>query len=95
MTTVELRFSIENPTPTLERLCAELGLILSAPATLASYPGALHWHISKPKLSGTLEATWWPAKQRFWLKVAKNRDAEWIPLVIEEFGREFERALEH
>lgn len=51
---------------------------------LKSSPGSLHWHLRKPKISGTLEATWNPETGRLWLKVHRLRKAEWIDGVIDQ-----------
>lgn len=78
MRTVELRFPEAVPTDALATACEELGLRLHAPTTLLSYPGSVHWHISRSEHRGVLEITWWPQKSRFWFKIAANRDADWI-----------------
>ena len=54
------------------------GLTISSRGTLRSYPGCVHWHLTRAGSTGTLEPTWWPAKRRLWLKVASNREAPWI-----------------
>ena len=78
MKTLDLAYREVDPQLDLETFCDSRGLHLSGPHRLASYPGSSHWHISRPGLSGVLEVTWWPQRERFWLKVASNRDAVWI-----------------
>ena len=46
-------------------------------SSLKKYPDSTHWHFVMPDKAGTLEATWWPAKNRLWLSVHENRQAEW------------------
>ena len=59
-----------------ERRCEELGLIARR-MSLKKYPGCTHWHLKKAGEKGTLEATWWPEKDRLWLSVHENRRAAW------------------
>jgi hypothetical protein len=89
MKTIELPFPELIPAQKLEDICSTVEAILSVPMQLASYPGSVHWHISKPAVKGTLEATWWPKNGRFWLKVASNRDAPWIDEAIREIQNQF------
>jgi hypothetical protein len=62
----------------VERACDELGLSIWMRGTLATYPGSLHWHLNRPGKRGTLEITYAPRKNRLWLAVHANRNAEWI-----------------
>ncbi len=89
MRTVDLTYPPQDPTKQLEHVCEQVDATLGPSTKLASYPGAQHWHISKHRVKGTLEATWWPSKQRFWLKVATNRDADWIASAIEAIELHF------
>ena len=52
-------------------------------STLKQYPGCVHWHLNKPGEKGTLEATWWPKKRKFWLAVHENRRADWQEQVMD------------
>lgn len=45
---------------------------------LATYPGSRHWHLKRPGERGVLELTWDPVQEQAWLKVARNRQADWI-----------------
>lgn len=89
MRVVELAFPTQNPEAELRCLLRELGLILSPAVELKTYPGSQHWHVKHASHSGTLELTWWPRKERFWIKIAKNRDADWIDSTAEALTRHF------
>lgn len=67
-----------DPTSFVVSFASRHGLRIVSEGSLKGYPGCVHWHLRKPGVSGTLEATWWPAKKRFWLKVARNRTSLWI-----------------
>ena len=67
----------------LEAACSALGLSYNR-LTLARYVGCVHWHVSKPGVRGTLEATWWPATKRFWFSIHANRRASWHDGVVEK-----------
>ena len=45
---------------------------------MAKYPGCTHWHLKKDRETGTLELTWWPARNRLWFKIATGRQADWM-----------------
>ncbi len=90
MTEIDLSPGAENTVEIRVEDCAErLGLSIQR-GTLRSYPGCVHWHFKQPRESGTLEATWWPKGRRLWLKIASNRQADWIAEAVERFRREFE-----
>ena len=55
-----------------------------------SLPGSRHWHIRKPGVAGTLEATWLPAERRFWFSVHGNHAGEWIENAIVALTRELQ-----
>ena len=80
MRTIDLPYPASDPGPTLSRFCAAERLSLSQRMTAAA--GKRHWHIYCPGQTGTLELTWWPARQRLWLKVASNREGVWIDETI-------------
>jgi hypothetical protein len=42
---------------------------------------------------GTLEITWWEAKNRLWLKVAKGRMGNWMTENITALQKKIENAL--
>jgi hypothetical protein len=77
MTRIELATDPEG----FEALLTQLGLGFTR-MTLKKYPGATHWHIRKPGLPGTLEATWWPSEAQFWIEQRKGRVADWQMEVI-------------
>lgn len=89
MTEIDLCAGEESTVEMRVEACAErLGLVLSR-MTLRSYPGCTHWHFKRAGVSGTLEATWWPKTGRLWLKIARNRQAEWMQEAIAVFKIEF------
>lgn len=89
MRTVELGYQEDDPSETLQFICRNLGFTLYSGLKLVSYPGGLHWHISNPDSKGVLEVTWWPAQQRFWLKIAKNREGKWISVAAQVLQARF------
>ena len=62
----------------VEETALAAGLTISSRGTLRSYPGSVHWHLTKAGSTGTLEPTWCPDRRRLWLKVASNREGPWI-----------------
>ncbi len=75
--------SLEDASRWMRRFTLHEGLTIASQGTLRKYPDCRHWHLRKPGESGTLEATFWPRIGRFWFKVAANRSAEWIAVVLE------------
>jgi hypothetical protein len=66
---------------------AALGLVVATISSLRKYPGSRHWHLRKPGMSGTLEATYWPAGHRFWVAYHSNRAGDgWVARVAPEFA---------
>ena len=50
-----------------------LGLRITSDGRLRMYPGSRHWHLKRAAVSGTLEVTWWPARDRLWVAYHSNR----------------------
>ncbi len=75
------------------RTCADAGLRHTLKATLASYPGSVHWHFAHPSERGTLELTWWPARRRLWFKVSAGRARPWIAPLIPQLQQTLVTAL--
>ena len=42
---------------------------------------------------GTLEITWWKAKNRIWFKVAKGRMGDWMVEIIATLKKKIENSL--
>jgi hypothetical protein len=82
MKEVELPFRFDDPEEQLAESCDSLKLSCKSMGTLKAFPGCKHWHLALPPHRGILECTWWPDGKRFWLKVARNRDADWIEGMI-------------
>ena len=85
--------SSEHVTEVVENACISHNLICTRKGTLASYPGCIHWHFKMGKQKGTLEITWWEAKNRLWLKVAKGRMGDWIAESITVLKKKIENSL--
>jgi hypothetical protein len=77
----------------VEKCCREMGLIQAMKGTLAKYPGCVHWHYKKPRVSGTLEVTSWPLRRQLWITVHERRCAEWVEEELPIIRRCFEDAL--
>lgn len=75
----------EDPITWVEAMATRAGLTKGLRRTLKTYPGSVHWHLTKPGERGVLEVTWWPASRRLWLKVHPMREADWIDEAIAAF----------
>lgn len=84
MTEYELNLPQGDVIAAVERCAAEQGLQIMR-GDLGKYPGSTHWHFTLPGSSGTLEATWWPKRERLWLATHDNRSAAWQAEVIQRF----------
>jgi hypothetical protein len=78
----------------VEAIVAAEGLQVRLRGTLARYPGSLHWHLASPAARGTLEVTYWPARNRLWLSVQAGRRAEWIPQAVPRLHAALDPAVE-
>jgi hypothetical protein len=65
-------------------------LTLKSEGTLKTIPGSVHWHITKPNKSGTLEATLDNKQSRLWLCYHDNRYADWIDNAIDRIKTKLE-----
>ncbi len=72
------RLTAERATQLLEAVVAAEGLEVRLRGTLVRFPGSLHWRLASPAARGTLEVTYWPARNRLWLSVQAGRRADWI-----------------
>lgn len=86
MTDIELAYPADPAEIT--DFASKIGLVATV-FELKSYPGALHWHFRQKQEAGTLEATWWPRKRRFWLSLHANRTAQWQAEAIVKFQHRF------
>ena len=65
------------------------GLVVTMDIGLRSYQGGSHWHLRKPKASGTLEVTYWPARDRLWVTYHANRVGDgWVEEGAPQFAIE-------
>ncbi len=78
---------------TVETACADAGLRNTLKGTLASYPDSVHWHYAHGRERGTLEITWWPARQRLWFKVSAGRTAPWLTALLPALRQSLAEAL--
>jgi hypothetical protein len=72
-----------DPRMAIEEAAQSLGLVVTQVATLAKYPGCIHWHFKRGSGRGTLEATYWPDQKRAWLSCRSGREADWIAPTIQ------------
>jgi len=84
---VPTKTPIPNPPhdpASFEQAINDLGLGATR-ISLKSIPDAVHWHIRKPGVSGTLEATWRFGENgpELWLEVRANRSAPWQKGVLD------------
>ena len=77
----------------IESVCAAHGLDLAMKASLAGYPGSVHWHYKQPKQRGTLELTLLRDDRRIWAQVHTNRKAPWIEAWLPRIRKEIEQGL--
>ena len=77
----------------VERGCAAAGLARRSRGTLTKYPGCVHWHYELRGRPGTLEITYWPKKERLWIKIHPRRRAGWMDEIIPRVKNEVETCL--
>ncbi|HYL35257.1 MAG TPA: hypothetical protein VEV17_05050 [Bryobacteraceae bacterium] len=77
----------------VEPVCAAHGLHIAMKATLASFPGSIHWHFKNQKEKGTLELTVFPQDRRIWAQIQDGRKAGWIDAMLPKIQRAIEREL--
>lgn len=53
-------------------------------SSLAKFPGSTHWHLRRGGATGTLEVTWWPRTDEFWVSFHSNREADWMRSILDE-----------
>jgi hypothetical protein len=88
MVEVELGCPSENMPQVFEAAATELGLLIKR-SSLAKYPGSVHWHLTYPGEKGTLEATWWPSRDRLWLAISDRRRADWQAELVRRLEIQF------
>ena len=75
----------------IDQAIADVGLSVALRASLAKFPGCIHWHAKQGRESGTLEITFWPRERRAWFTIQNGRRAAWIEeklqMVIEAIHR--------
>lgn len=75
----------------IDQAIADAGLSVTLRASLAKFPGCIHWHAKQGRESGTLEITFWPRERRAWFTIQSGRQAPWIEeklrLVMEAIRR--------
>lgn len=82
MIDIEIQLSADVPRDSIpeivEQALSAESLTITMRSTLVQYPGCVHWHLKRGKERGTLEATWWPQRNRLWVKVAPGCEGDWI-----------------
>jgi hypothetical protein len=74
----------------IETVSRAHGLSVTMKATLAKYPGSIHWHFKKGRDRGTLEVTLWPREHRLWFSMQDGRRAEWVTETAQRIKAELE-----
>jgi len=83
-----------DPCSAVESAASLHGMSISTNGSLKSVPGSRHWHLKKPPSSGTLEFTFWPEKELFWVSYHSNRTGDgWVSLAAEAMADELARVL--
>jgi hypothetical protein len=82
-----------DPIQCVQHFAEEQGLNVKL-LSLATLPGASHWHLSKPGSKGVLEVTWNPKSGRFWASCHGNRQADWIEPMVQNLARWIEQINE-
>jgi hypothetical protein len=77
----------------IESVCAANGLDMAMKASLAGYPGSIHWHYRQPRQKGTLELTLLRANRRIWAQIHTTRDAPGIAASLPRIRKEIEQKL--
>ena len=90
---VPARCDLRKAERCIEAVCARHGLHAAMKASLAAFPGSIHWHYKNPKEKGTLELTLFPRDRRIWAQVHTGRAAPWIEAVLPKVRRDIERDL--
>lgn len=62
----------------IDQAIADAGLRVTLRASLAKFPGCIHWHVKQGSEPGTLEITFWPRERRAWFAIQDRRQAPWI-----------------
>src|ERR1700744_6724933 len=75
----------------IDSLCRAHGLSITMKATLAKYPGSIHWHLKRGRERGTLEITLWPRENRLWFSMQDGRQAEWVMESAQQIRNELEK----
>jgi hypothetical protein len=81
-----------SPIPTnigaaVESTAAHFGLQITSDGKLGKFPGSRHWHLKRPKSTGTLELTYWPQQERFWVTYHSNRIGDgWVAEIAPQFA---------
>jgi hypothetical protein len=90
---VPRKCNLERAERLIEEVCSRRGLRAAMKASLASYPGSVHWHYKNGTQKGTLEMTLFTRDRRVWAQVQDGRRAPWINDELPPLRREIERAL--
>lgn len=89
--TLSRAFTAQTVVRRFEAMVSEAGLVVHNRGGVADRPGSTHWHIRKPGITGTLEATWLPATGHFWFSIHDNRRGDWIATAVDELRQQLEQ----
>ena len=77
----------------IEDACQAQSLHIVSKNTLQKYPGCVHWHYRRIKTTGTLEITYWSARDRCWFPVRNGRAQPWVIETVKQLKVEIERQI--
>ncbi len=63
--------------------------------SLKTKPGSVHYHLTCPGQTGTLELTIWPERQLIWLSVHANRAADWTDGAADALSAALARSIQN
>lgn len=73
----------------IEKICGEMGLVVTMKASLKSIAENTHWHFKREKQKGTLEITLMHGTGEVILSVHENRRGGWEEGVIKVLAVKF------
>lgn len=68
----------------IDEAIVEMGYTMTLRSSLRAYPNSVHWHVRRPKETGTLEITFDPATRTAWFSCRAGRTKAWVREAIED-----------
>ena len=94
MVNIEVRAVPADASAFVLKAAAEVGLSVALDTTQKTYSGSRHWHFKRNSQPGTLEVTWWPARQRLWVSYHENRVGDgWVRSAADELAERVSRLI--